>query len=245
MIISGYQQLLDYIMEIGDPVAVRGRPTVEVIGMPIYVDMSHPIIANPDRKVWHQFMVDEARWILEQRHDIAFSQAIAKCWEPYAEGGYVRGAYGLAFGRQIVHITELLQSDRSTRQAVMQIWAEGDYVRKSKSTPCTVSLQWLVRDGRIDCIANMRSSDAWTGFPYDIFCFGMMTFYVALGLDPIPRMGGLHMLIGSAHLYAENIQQARCVIAGAEYPRRAFPYETIKSRGELIERLKDKAIVCA
>lgn len=68
--------------------------------------------------------------------------------------------------------------------------------------PCTTTLQFLLREGRLHIIATMRSNDAYLGLPHDVFCFTMLQEMVAriLGVD----LGSYRHFVGSMHLYDKN-----------------------------------------
>ena len=56
---------------------------------------------------------------------------------------------------------------------IINIWRENP--RSSKDIPCTLSLQFFLREASdqlwLHTIATMRSNDAWLGVPYDTFNF--------------------------------------------------------------------------
>ena len=96
----------------------------------------------------------------------------------------------------------------------MTIWRPNP--RDSKDIPCTVSIQWLIRDNTIHCIDNMRSSDIWLGWPYDIFNFTMLTGYIMLllrerGIDNL-KLGNIYLNAGSQHLYSNNFEAAEKIL---------------------------------
>jgi hypothetical protein len=84
--------------------------------------------------------------------------------------------------------------------------------------PCTLSLQFLIRDKRLNCIATMRSNDIVWGLTYDVFNFTMIQEYVAVKVG-IP-LGDYFHNAGSLHLYADR--DAKMVKALGE-PIRSAP----------------------
>ena len=91
---------------------------------------------------------------------------------------------------------------------------------------CTLTVQWMIREGRLHCFDSMRSSDAWLGFPYDCFNFSTLSLYILLMLREhaakatigmpathveYPRyarllglqLGSLFLTAGSSHLYVD------------------------------------------
>jgi thymidylate synthase len=81
--------------------------------------------------------------------------------------------------------------------------------------PCTLTLQFLIRDNVMSTMVSMRSSDIWLGIPYDWHAFSMMSCYLLLILRPdYPnlRLGNLTVTAGSQHLYKIDWEKAQeCV----------------------------------
>ena len=61
----------------------------------------------------------------------------------------------------------------------------------------------------------MRSSDAWMGWPYDIYNFSCITAFIALHLNV--DIGRLYLTAGSQHLYDEHIDKAHIIAAKTYY----------------------------
>ena len=188
--------------------APRGQGTSEIIGYLSKIDMCHPIITLPDRQLDYNFMAAEAHWILsgERRLNAHVEKNLLKYSD---DGKTMRGAYGPPFLQQVEYVADMLNHDKETRQAVMTIWERNP--RPSKDIPCTISLQWLIRDCKLWCNAHMRSSDAWLGFPYDIFNFSMMSLYLMKKIRYELSLGTLRLFAGSQHLYQRNKEAAAIV----------------------------------
>ena len=205
-----WQLVLDKLIHRGQPCAPRGQPILELIGYSFTIDMKHPVVGNPKRKLGYKFMAAEAYWILmgdDRVETIApYSKAIANF---SGNGVTFDGAYGPKVVAQLEYVVQTLVNDRDTRQAVMTIWRENP--GPSKDIPCTVAVQFLIRDGLLHCVDTMRSSDVWLGVPYDLFNFSMISMYVALRLREVGvhvELGTLTLQAGSQHLYERNLKDA-------------------------------------
>jgi thymidylate synthase len=113
------------------------------------------------------------------------------------------GAYGpRLFGKpsQIHTLIETLKRKPDTRQAVAQIFAATDF--GTGDVPCTCTIQFFFRHGRLHSMTNMRSNDAYLGLPHDVFAFTWLQEVVArsIGVD----VGEYHHMVGSLHLYKEH-----------------------------------------
>ncbi|WP_426959933.1 thymidylate synthase [Muricoccus radiodurans] len=124
------------------------------------------------------------------------------------------GAYGprLFGGGEKSQMAELLSTlnrkkgNSDTRQAVAQVFARSDLRPGNGDVPCTTTLQFLPRKGRLHMIATMRSNDVYRGFPGDVFAFTFIQELVARTLDL--EVGTYKHFVGSLHLYDENMPKA-------------------------------------
>ena len=112
------------------------------------------------------------------------------------------GAYGprIAKGEQLKYCYEQLKSDKDSRQAVVTI---NDFTdrRVSLDKPCTLSLQFLIRKGKLDLIVTMRSNDILWGLCLDVpaFCFLQEVMAFWLGIP----VGNYIHTAASFHYYKE------------------------------------------
>lgn len=186
----------------------RGMKIREIINNSVAIDMRHPVVLTKERRLSYKFMAAEAWWILSGRSDVESIGRHCKAIRRFSDDGIgFFGAYGPKISSQMEHVVEALKSDRDTRQAVLTIWRESP--PPTKDVPCTVSVQWLIRDGLLHCIDTMRSNDVWLGFPYDVFNFSMLSWHVleALRDEGIEvDLGTLHLNAGSHHIYEPNLE---------------------------------------
>lgn len=193
----------------------RGFEIKEIINNHTIVDMNYPILTVLARKLGYKFMLRESWWIMDGRNSVETITNFSKAISSFSNDGFhFDGAYGPRVVDQIRYIVDCLEKDRDTRQAVLTIWRPNP--RDSKDIPCTVSIQWLIRDNTIHCIDNMRSSDIWLGWPYDIFNFTMLTGYIMLllrerGINDL-KLGNIYLNAGSQHLYSNNFEAAEKIL---------------------------------
>jgi len=117
--------------------------------------------------------------------------------------GIFEGAYAPRLSKQLPFVYDLLRQDPDSRRAVMTVFSSLLDHHPSKDIPCTLSLQFLLRDGRLTLIVNMRSSDVYLGLPYDVQQFTFLQQLMAywLGVEP----GPYHHIAGSAHIYEKDL----------------------------------------
>lgn len=206
---------LRWVADYGTESSPRGQKTREILSFQSMVDMTRPVVVSGARKLGYKFMAAEAAWIMsgdDRVETIApYSREISKFSD---DGVKFFGAYGPKLLDQVDRVVGVLIEDPDSRQAVVNIWRENP--PKTKDVPCTVSVQWLIRSGKLYCVDFMRSSDLWLGHPYDVFNFSM----VSLGILSSLRFAGMRdlglghltMVAGSKHLYDRDFDKVRAVL---------------------------------
>jgi thymidylate synthase len=200
----------------GSDVAPRGIKVKEVINATTTVDMSCPVVTDKLRRLNYRFMFAEAAWILSGRNDVGYLTRYNSRMAEFSDDGVVlAGAYGVPFNYQLDYVVNKLRDDRDTRQATLTLW--GRAPKPSRDIPCTVALDFKIRDDKLITQVFMRSSDVWLGLPYDIFAFTMMSYRVLerlhdFGAPPVDP-GVLIITAASSHLYDTNAADAYKVLA--------------------------------
>lgn len=139
------------------------------------------------------------------------------------------GAYGpRIFGggdkSQMAAVLDLLRrktGTSDTRQAVIQIFDAADVRTRRADIPCTCTVQFLPRAGKLHVVTTMRSNDAYRGLPHDVFAFTFMQELVARTIGH--EIGTYSHFVGSLHLYDENERQARDYLAEGWQERIGMP----------------------
>ncbi|WP_375458346.1 thymidylate synthase [uncultured Enterovirga sp.] len=127
-----------------------------------------------------------------------------------APGAYGPRLFGGGESSQMAQLVRMLEhklQKSDTRQAVAQIFKRSDLIPGNGDVPCTTTVQFLPRKGKLHTIATMRSNDAYRGFPGDVFAFTFIQELVArtLGLE----VGSYSHFVGSLHLYESDKFSAR------------------------------------
>lgn len=152
----------------------------------------------------------ELLWYLSRDNKLDFIRYyIPRYVKESEDGATVRGGYGPRIFSQRTHdqlrdVIRLLTEQPDSRRAVIQIFAAGDISEKYKEAPCTCTFQFLMRRKRLHMMTTMRSNDAYTGLPHDVFCFTMLHEIVAstLGVE----LGAYKHFVGSLHVYDEHLE---------------------------------------
>ena len=178
-------------------------------------DPTRNIVNNAIRKMPMRYAVGELAWYLSGSNRVQDISRFAKKWADISDDGETNNsAYGWRifdkFGfNQWEYVKELLRDDPSSRQAVIHIKDASN--KPTKDVPCTVYLQFFIRDGKLNMSTHMRSNDIWMGVPYDMFsfCFLQMLLAMELGVE----IGQYTHYAGSLHIYSRDYEAAKKNIA--------------------------------
>lgn len=155
---------------------------------------------------------EELAWYESGDNDINFSKRIKNVWQKYAYDD-VHALSG--YGRRIFGNCEVLQMsqwewvkrelirDADSRRAIINLNDKNDKSEMyTKDMPCTVFMQFLVRNGKLNMIASMRSNDIVLGVRNDVYCFTSLQQRMAKELNV--SLGAYFHHAGSMHLYEKN-----------------------------------------
>lgn len=172
----------------------------------VITDPTQNILKSNIRNLPMRYAVGELLWYLSSSNKLDAIKRYSKAWENLSDDGEtVNSAYGYRISQkfgfnQWDYCYDKLRKDPNSRQAVIHI-KDADNT-PTKDTPCTVCLQFLLRDNKLGLTVYMRSNDIWLGFPYDVFSFTCLQIMMAneLGVD----VGEYTHIAGSLHLYSRN-----------------------------------------
>jgi len=159
----------------------------------------------------------ELLWYLHGSDKLEFIEPYIPRYREDAEEGVIHGAYGPRFSamrgdiNQIANIIQMLTDNPSTKRAVIQLFDAGDVTRRFKEVPCTTTMQFFVRDGRLHMSVTMRSNDAYLGLPHDVFCFTMLQEMIARRLEY--DLGEYYHYVGSMHVYDGSVTSMRAYLS--------------------------------
>jgi thymidylate synthase len=209
---EGWPRLLKHVIRTGRFARPRGHETLEVCPvMFTLTDPSRAVLHSAARKLNHAFSAAEFCWVMagdDEVDTLAFFNSKMRDFADQGAPGKMEnvihnarlfGAYGPPIVAQLPYVLESLR-DPDSRQAVLTIWRPSP--PKTKDVPCTVALQFLLRDGKLSMLTTMRSNDLFLGVPYDVPLFCRVLHYVAsrLGVD----VGAYHHVAGSLHVYERD-----------------------------------------
>lgn len=154
------------------------------------------------------FHLMEALWMIAGRNDVAFLDNFNSRLKQYSDNGKTyNAAYGYRWRRhfdtdQLVDVIKLLRRDRTTRQAVIQIWDVDDLIKKTKDKACNTQILFDCRGERLNMTVFNRSNDIWWGaYGANAVHFSFLQEFVAHAVR-LP-LGRYRQVSNNLHLYLE------------------------------------------
>lgn len=149
----------------------------------ILTDITKNFIEVRDLSV--PYLIGELLWYFNGDNTVDFISKFSSFWRRISDDGLTsNSAYGYIMLKkhgfnQIEKVITLLKTDPNSRRAKININTPNIDIITTKDEPCTMSLHFLIRNGKLNCTAVMRSNDIWFGFPYDVAFFTELQKYIA------------------------------------------------------------------
>lgn len=192
----------------GRLVEVRGMKTYEITNATlVFPDASEPMLpVRVGRKINMKLAAVET---LDMIAGTSHPELVRRAAPEYGQvlvnpSDLDYGAYGPRLSGELQHCVTALRLDPTTRQAVATVWKPDDLVHVG-DRPCTVFMQFLIRDNKLELHVTMRSNDVWLGTPYDVFAFTQIQQTVAYALER--QVGRYVHNATSLHLYDRDIMK--------------------------------------
>jgi thymidylate synthase len=213
--------------------APRGQKIKEDLALTLVLtDPRSRFIHNPARKSNYGFAAGEFLWYWQGRRDLEMMLYYNRRMKDFSDDGItLNSAYGhrLRAGSDLLDMDSqwnnciaTLSGDSDSRRAVMTIFAPIDadvaVHQGSKDVPCTLSLQFFIRDNCLHLHVHMRSNDAIWGLTNDLFSFTLFQECMFLDLKRCNpkfadlKLGQYYHTAGSLHLYERHFEMAEEII---------------------------------
>lgn len=255
-----WRQILSDILKNGQEITRRdsSRNILEIVSYKFEIEDPRDRLLYDETRAMNIFQcIGHFLWITQGN----FNLEAMKYYQPYAgkfssDGVKVIGAYGpRLFGiqhlNQMEHVLDVLDKDPSKRRAVASIYLPqfDQHGLPNEEIPCTLNLQYLVRNEKIQAVTYMRSQDAFKVLPYDIFIFTMLQEYVQNMLKPKHQieLGRYNHFSGSFHVYHDDLIQVNKVISNkqtSDFRMPPMPSRDVKFRLRDINKFESTVRTC-
>lgn len=166
-----------------------------------------------------KYLKREMAWYIKaDPHDLSIAEHAAQ-WGKIVLNGKLNSNYGSYwFGPHGVRfIQRLLTQDAMSRRAVIPMYgSDTDHMDlDAKDVPCTLAIEFRLRNGKLNMRAIMRSQDILWGMANDLPTFSFLQEIVAQLLTV--EMGTLTVSCGSFHVYESRMEMFNNILRHAKY----------------------------
>lgn len=134
--------------------------------------------------------------------DLSITEHAAQ-WGKIVLNGKLNSNYGSYWFSQqgVARVVEVLKNDSMSRRAVIAMYGTDPehMAADAKDVPCTLSIEFRLRNGKLNAKVNMRSQDILWGMGNDLPTFSFLHEIVAKLLHA--QIGILTVSVGSFHVY--------------------------------------------
>ncbi len=204
-----YEKLIKQTILYGDKVSPRGMLTKELMQETFCVeDPTENLVFIPGRKYSICHAIAESLFIFSDCDSLKVAGHFNERIKNFSDDGMtLYGDYGRRVSNYIPEIIQKLREDPDTRQALLTIHKVCDSVKVTKDQPCTITLQFTIRDNKLNMHVYMRSNDLVWGTPYDVYIFTNMQMVIAntLGIE----LGKYYHTATSLHIYENYFDEVK------------------------------------
>tara|TARA_Y100000034_G_scaffold94294_1_gene114269 strand:+ start:73 stop:1062 length:990 start_codon:yes stop_codon:yes gene_type:complete len=172
------------------------------------------------------YMIAELLWYLSGDNTTEWIANYSSFWRNISDDGKTaNSAYGARIFKphpriamasliQWDYVIQELKNDPDSRRAVIHIRTPDDSEKAKLDVPCTLTLQFFIREGALHQIVNMRSSDLILGIAYDIPAFTFLQEMMArqLGVE----LGTYTHISNSLHIYEKHFGMVKNMLQSDE-----------------------------
>ena len=197
--------------------APRGMKVKEKLGVRFKIkDPLDRLPYVPARNFSVTYVIGELLWYLSGDNKTEWISNYSSFWSKISDDGETaNSAYGARIfkshdriaGSQLVqwnYVKEELRRDPDSRRAVIHIRSPWDSTHAKLDVPCTLTLQFFIRENKLHMVVNMRSSDLILGIAYDIPAFTIFQELLARELGV--GIGEYTHMSNSLHIYERHFE---------------------------------------
>jgi len=210
----------------------RGMNVKENLGYQFQIlNPRHRIPYVQGRDLSIHYMIAELLWYLAGNDSTEWISNYSTFWSKISDDGTTaNSAYGARIFKphnriastidktwtQWTYVVEELKKDPDSRRAVIHIRSPQDSILAQLDVPCTLSLQFFLRNDKVHMVVSMRSSDVILGLAYDVPAFTIFQELLALQLSSeLSRQIGLGTythLSASLHVYERYFKMVEKIL---------------------------------
>jgi thymidylate synthase len=172
------------------------------------------------------YLIGETLFYLKGENKLKNIENYSKFWKSISDDGEtLNSCYGYYIFKQVIanngnqfgYCIEQLVKNPDSKKAVITIYSAENHSKETKDNPCTMFLQFYIRENKLYLKTHMRSNDIWFGLPYDLPFFVMLQKAMLFKLNSCfsnekLTLGDYVHSSNSLHLYERNFEEVKEII---------------------------------
>lgn len=225
---------MEKILKDGKTKPSRGvHPVRAIFGYQMHFDLRYGFPLLTTKKMPFKILTHELLWFVSGSSNIQYLQDNKiHYWDDFADSELNLGpVYGVQWRHwqdprggeidQLAWAIEQIKNNPNSKAIIVSAWNPAD-LEEMRLPPCHTMFQLDVTKGKLRMQLYQRSSDVFLGLPFNIAQYALL-------LEMLAKITGLEarelvVSIGSAHLYINQLEQAKEQIKRTPFP---FPKLTI------------------
>lgn len=219
---EAYLKIVKDVYNNGEICNSKGKKTKEILGYKFCINNPLDRLLFIKNRNWSlRYCIGEIFWYWSASNKLKWIQSYSnKSWSSISDDKLtLNSAYGSRIFKkhpkigklvQWKYVIDKLRSDKESRQAVIHIRTPIDSMTKTLDMPCTLSIQYFIRNNKLHCIVNMRSSDVIRGISYDVPSFTF--FQERLARELKVDVGKYMHISNSLHIYEKDFDLAEKIL---------------------------------
>jgi thymidylate synthase len=182
------REAIRVIISDGGKIHPTKGPASELTGVTLEITNPRARLSRTETRGKPFSCLGEFCWYFSKSNSSTFISYYIPRYMEYDEEGIIFGGYGPRLfshknTNQVANVISILRDKPDSRQAVIQIFDAADITEKHKDTPCTCTLQFMIRRNALHMLVYMRSNDVYLGLPHDVFSFTLLQEVIARSLS--------------------------------------------------------------
>ena len=206
-----FAELYRHLYHSGDHITIRGQKCIELCNYRLFLqDPTDCLTSFVPRNLNLNYCKREWLWYMHGDRFDDTIEAFASMWKKIKQpdGGYNSNYGQYIFGqKQFDWVVNCLAHDPSSRQACIQLLGPQHFYEGNTDVVCTMGIQFMIRNDKLNMAVRMRSNDAIFGTTNDVFCFSQLQQMVLWALRDRGLKVDLGTYIhdvGSMHVYERH-----------------------------------------
>jgi thymidylate synthase len=220
-----FYNILQEVDDLGEEVVSRGLKTREIFGYNYKLPPRVRFMCFDARKLKMDYVKQEFLWYLVGEPTDHSICKVASMWDGLINddksinsnyGAYIFNPHGGHKGiSNFDRAAQTLKDDPQSRRAVMMILNSSHLNSKTKDYPCTVYINFLIRENQLHIFVRMRSQDAIFGMGNDAPFFSFvheLMFWTLKPEMPDLQLGFYYHSADSFHIYERHYDMVNKIL---------------------------------